>query len=149
MAVTSITLPFADGEYNFRLTIAGINEIQAKCGCGIGKVWRRLHASRLNFMGEDSGVPQEADFYLADIVEPIRQGLIGGSGGLVDGQSIAINLMLASRLIDNYVLNQPLADSWSRAYAIVDALVAGYDPPVKKKDEESEVKKDGSTTQEP
>jgi hypothetical protein len=132
MPATSLELEFADGAYTFKLTMAGINEIQTKCGAGIGKVWQRLAASRLNFMGEDIGVANNAEFHVADIVEVIRQGLIGGKEGVVDGQTVIVTAGLANRLVENYVLAEPLQKSWSLAYAIIGALIEGYD--VKKKD---------------
>lgn len=147
------TFAFGDGEYMFRLTLSGINEIQKKCGAGIGKVWSRLARARLNFIGEDSGVPfnahtgEAADFHIEDIVEPIRQGLLGGGMGEADGKEVKVTPLVANRLIEAYVLGRPLQEGWALAYAIVGGQVEGYDPP-KKKVTESEAT-DTSTTQEP
>lgn len=132
MAQEAIELAFADGNYRFKLKLTGINEIQNKCGVGIGAVWSRLASSRLNPMGVDAGVPDEAKFTIADIVEPIRQGLIGGGEGEVDGEPVKVTGLVANRLIENYVFDRPLQESWSLAYAIVGALVEGFDPPKKK-----------------
>lgn len=140
MAQEELRLAFADGEYLFRLNLYGIKEIQEKCGAGIGKVWSRLASSRLNHLGEDIGHPQLADFRIEDIVEPIRQALIGGGQGEVDGVAVKVTPILANRLIENYVLSRPLQEGWATAYAIVGGLVEGYDlgNPNKKKVSETE-----------
>jgi hypothetical protein len=132
VAADVLQVEFADGVYNFKLTLHGIKEIQDKCGCGIGAVWKRLHASRLNFMGEDHGLPQEAEWRIEDILEPIRQGLIGGGEGEVDGEPVKVNSIQANKLIERYVMDQPLQSSWSLAYMLVAGLIEGYDPPKKK-----------------
>ena len=150
MARDAIQLEFADGVYNFRLTLQGINEIQNRCNAGIGEVWSRLYASRLNFMGEDAGIPsnlqtgENARFRVEDLIEPIRQGLIGGGSGEVDGQTVKVSALQANRLIDNYVVAEPLQDAWSLSYAIVASCIEGYDVPDKKKDlkDEAPIPKD-------
>lgn len=132
MAQEAMQLSFADGVYTFKLTLNGIKEIQDKTGGGIGAVWQRLAASRLNFIGEDIGVPNEAKFHIQDIIEPIRQGLIGGKSGLVDGEEVAVNAHKANQLIERYVENEPLQAGWALAYAIVGGLIEGYSPPEEK-----------------
>ena len=153
MAQEVMQLSFADGVYNFKLTLHGIKEIQEKTGSGIGAVWKRLAASRLNFIGEDVGVPNEAEFKIEDIIEPIRQGLIGGGEGEADGDAVKVTAHVANRLIEAYIINEPLQTGWALAYAIVGGLIEGYSPPEetesdKKKDEvtETETPKDTSTT---
>lgn len=151
MAQEALQLAFADGEYTFKLTLHGIKEIQEKCGAGLGAVWSRLYASRLNFIGEDVGMPTDAKWQIADLIEPIRQGLIGGGAGVVDGVDVKVTPMLANRLIENYVLARPLQEAWTLSYAIVAALIEGYDPPKKKEvtSDSEEPMTDGSTTPEP
>ena len=156
MAKEAMLLAFADGEYRFKLTLNGIKEIQEKTGSGIGAVWQRLATSRLNFMGEDVGIPNDAKFKIQDIVEPIRQGLIGGCSGLVDGEEVKVTPLRANELIDRYVVSEPLQVGWALAYALIGGLVEGYEDPDeteadKKKDEVSKseptkTKKDGSIT---
>lgn len=147
-------LSFADGVYNFKLTLHGIKEIQEKTGGGIGAVWQRLATSRLNFIGEDSGVPDEAKFRIEDIVEPIRQGLIGGGEGEVDGDPVKVTSHVANRLIENYVMQEPLQSGWALAYAIVGGLIEGYSPPEEEKPKKKvarkkPTKKANSTTSKP
>ena len=129
MAQEAMQLSFADGVYTFKLTLNGIKEIQDKTGGGIGAVWQRLAASRLNFIGEDIGIPSEAKFKIQDIIEPIRQGLIGGKSGIVDGEEVKVTAHTANTLIERYIEEEPLQVGWSLAYAIVGGLVEGYSPP--------------------
>lgn len=155
MPQNHIELHFGDGDYLFRLNLAGINAIQDKCGAGIGAVWQRLAASRLNYItGDDVGVSEVAAFKVEDIIEPIRQGLIGGGQGIVDGVPVIVSPLIANRLIETYVIGRPLKEGWSVSFAVMSALIEGYDPPKKKEPEQPKararrVKKDVSTTQVP
>ncbi len=96
---TSIDLPFADGIYTFRLGLAQIAELQAKCGIGIGGLYARLLRGRYVVDTVSLGLTTEAEFHLDDVIEPIRQGLIGGRRGEVDGAAIEVTSIVASRLV--------------------------------------------------
>lgn len=127
-----IDLDFADGEYRFALPLAQIDELQSKCGAGIGAIFARTvkGASR---QGDDIVlVPGHAEFYALDLIETVRQGLIGGKRGTVDDKEVEVDPTVARRLVNNYVLNQPLSYSWELAVAILGACIVGYTP---KKDE--------------
>lgn len=131
---TSIDLPFADGTYTFRLGLAQINELQTKCGVGIGGLYARLLRGRYVIDTVSLGLTTEAEFHLADVVEPIRQGLIGGKRGEADGQAVEVTSITAARLVENYLcardgtLLVPLREAWNLAVAIVAALIEGYSP---------------------
>lgn len=156
MPQNHIELHFGDGDYLFRLTLSGIQAIQEKCGnCGIGAVWQRLAASRFNYVKDDGeqvgfGVAEAAAFKIEDIIEPIRQGLIGGGMGTVDGVPVAVTPLLANKLVQTYVIDRPLSEAWSVAFAVISALIEGYDPPKKKEPRKpkprAKVTKDVSTT---
>ena len=134
MTQTSIDLPFADGLYTFKLGLAQIAELQAKCGVGIGGLYARLLRGRYIIDTVSLGLTTEAEFHLADVIEPIRQGLIGGRRGEVDGAAIEVTSIVASRLVENYLcckdgsLHVPLREAWNLAVAIMAALVEGYTP---------------------
>ena len=156
MPQNHIELHFGDGDYLFRLNLSGINAIQDKCGSGIGAVWQRLAASRFNYVSDNDeqigfGVAEAAAFKIEDIIEPIRQGLIGGGVGTVDGVPVAVTPLLANKLVQTYVIDRPLSEAWSVAFAVMSALIEGYDPPKKKEPRKPRVKatKDVSTTQVP
>ena len=131
---TSIDLPFADGTYTFRLGLAQINELQTKCGIGIGGLYARLLRGRYVIDTVSLGLTTEAEFHLADVIEPIRQGLIGGKRGEVDGTPVEVSSIAAARLIENYLcakdgtLLVPLREAWNLAVAVVAALIEGYEP---------------------
>lgn len=111
---TSITLAFADGEYLFRLPIKRIVEIEAKAGYIDGVKHRLMHGG----------------FGVQDVVETIRQGLIGGGKGFVSGVEVTVGDLKANSLIDNYVDDKPLAENHITARAIIAALYVGYSPAV-------------------
>jgi hypothetical protein len=125
----TIDLEFADGSYTFALPLAQIDELQRKCGVGIGGLFNRV-IKGAHRSGEDVVLaPGQAEFYALDLIETVRQGLIGGKRGVVDGKEIDVTPILARRLVDNYVLNQPLSAAWELAVAILGAVIVGYDPP--------------------
>lgn len=150
MAQTSIDLEFGDGTYTFALKLPGIKAIQDACGIGIGGLYARLLRGRYVFEDGPVGNSAEAEFYVGDLVEVIRQGLIGGGAGEVNGGPVVVTPLMATRLIDTYVMTQPLKAAWSIAVAVCMACIDGYDPPAIKKKEvsASEPTTDGLTTQE-
>ena len=149
MSNNRIELEFADGAYEFALPLAQIDELQRKTGAGIGALFARV-IKGANRLGDDVILaPASAEFYALDLIETIRQGLIGGGRGTVDGQEIKVTPPLAQRLVTNYVLNRPLSDAWSLAVSILGAVIVGYDPPgeaVPGTSPATEKTTDGSTT---
>lgn len=152
---THIHLAFADGRYKFALGLEQINELQNKCGVGIGALYARVLQGRVS--GDiATGHPGFAAYYQADLIETARQGLIGGGEGLVDGQVVKVGTLRADQLIENYFLPLPLVEQWNLAAAILFAKVEGYVPldepaPDKKKASPKPNGKNraGLTTQEP
>jgi hypothetical protein len=134
---STIELKFADGEYLFALPLARITELERKCGLpgppvGIGKIFARvLRGAAQNEKGETYLVPAVAEFFVVDLVETIRQGLIGGARGLVNGEDLIVTPALADRLIASYVQDRPLNEIWNIAVSILGACILGYDPPKK------------------
>lgn len=126
-----IDLFFGDGSYTFRLGLAQINEIERKCGF-LGDVFSRLlkgvyHAEDANFIHDN----RDGAWGINDIIEPIRQGLIGGGAGVVDGLEVKVTPHRANQLIDAYVLAQPLGEGWKVALSVLTACIVGFDPPKK------------------
>lgn len=125
----TIDLEFADGEYSFALPLERIDELQRKCGAGIGAIFARV-LKGANRLGDDILLaPGQAEFYALDLVETVRQGLIGGGKGMVDGKEVKVSPALAQRLVASYILNQPLSAAWEMAVAILGACIVGYSPP--------------------
>lgn len=114
---TEISLPFADGEYLFRLSIKRICEIEEKAG-PIDLVKHRLI---------------HGGWGIHDVVETIRQGLIGGGKGEVDGRAVEVGALRANSLIENYIDGHALAEHHITAKAIIAALFVGYTPAQDKK----------------
>lgn len=134
---THIDLEWADGVYRFRLPLPQINELQRKTGKGIGILFRDVLKGRYNLPdgGGSFGNPIEAEFHSNDIIETIRQGLIGGRKAWLDGEEVQLDDRAVASLMTTYVYPaRPLTQGWEVAAAILMACLEGYDEPDKKKD---------------
>lgn len=134
---THIDLEWADGTYRFRLPLPQINELQRKTGKGIGALFRDVLKGRYSLPddGGSFGNPIEAEFHSTDIIETIRQGLIGGRKAWLDGEEKTLDDRAVAALMVTYVYPaRPLIDGWEVAAAILMACVEGYEEPDKKKD---------------
>lgn len=98
----TIELDFADGSYTFALPLPRIDELQRKTSIGIGGLFARVIKGCAQIGSDVVMVPASAEFYAIDLIETIRQGLIGGNHAIVDGQEIKVSPALAERLIQNY-----------------------------------------------
>lgn len=152
MPQTHIDLFFADGEYRFALGLEQINELQnASNGDGIGAIYARVLQGRVA-TDTSVGHPGYAAYKLSDLVETVRQGLIGGGEGIVDGQPVKVPPMRANQLVANYLHAMPLSQQWDLAAAILHAKVEGYEPEEAAPEgdeadaDEDKKKEDGSTT---
>lgn len=128
---THVDLKFADGEYRFALGLAQIHELQTKCSAGIGAIYARVLQGRVP--DEDMGHPLYAAYHVGDLVETIRQGLIGGGEGQVDGQTVKVTATRANELVERYgpgAEGVPLSEMWKLAAAILYAKIEGYEPAV-------------------
>ncbi len=132
MAVTHINLAIADGSYRFALGLAQIPELQLKCDIGIGGLYARVVQGR---MTDDITVGHSAyaAYHVNDLIETVRQGLIGGGEGLVDGQNVKVGALRANDLVERYLMPMPLVEQWNLAAAILFAKIEGYEPPAEDK----------------
>ncbi len=96
----SIILPFADGEYRFRLGIGELRELQEKTGVGPMALFQRLGHNL---------------WHIDDVREPIRLGLIGG--GMNPTQALA--------KVGRYVAPGDLMNNVVTALHIVRAALMG------------------------
>lgn len=131
---TWVDLPFADGEYRFSFGLGQISELEKKCDAGLGKIYARTLAGRYG-LDVDAILPLEGDYRFAELIEVIRQGLIGGNHGTVDGQPVTVR---ANDLVSAYLFSPndsriPVKETWALAASILSALVEGYTPPTPKK----------------
>lgn len=151
---THIDLAFADGEYRFALGLEQIKELQNTVGDGIGAIYARVLQGRVA-ADPTVGHPGYASYKLEDIVETVRQGLIGGGQGLVDEQAVKVEPMRANQLVANYLHAMPLSKQWDLAAAILYAKIEGYEPAVEgagdveDDGDEDKKKADGLISQEP
>lgn len=124
---THIDLAFADGEYRFALGLAQINELQNKCGAGIGAIYARVLQGRVA-ADPTVGHAGYAAYRIEDLRETVRQGLIGGAQGIVDGQDVTVSAMRANQLLETYLDPMPIGEQWNLAAAILYAKIDGYAP---------------------
>ena len=112
----NLVLEWADGEYDFRLPWAACAEIERKGNAGIQAIYERVMVGQA---------------HLSDVVEIIRQGLLGGAGGTVDGQLVECKPPVVEALLKRYVTGEdarPFTESWNLAKAILHAFMVGYEP---------------------
>lgn len=147
---TWLDLPCFDGVYTFKLGLAQISEIEKKCDAGIGAIYARTLAGRYG-LDEAAVLPTEGAYRFSELVEIIRQGLIGGKHAMIGGADVLITSTRANELIQNYLLDGPdrivMRQTWAIAASVLSALIEGYTPP--KKDEPVEspaTQTKGSTT---
>jgi hypothetical protein len=143
-----IELEFADGTYLFRLNLPQIAELQTTCGvkashptygevtipAAIAEIQARVLRGRYRMRDGDVpfGVNEEAVFRIHDITETIRLALIGGGGGVVNGEAVKVDAIRAKDLVAAYVLPPvPLKVGWTLAAAILGTLIEGFTPPSK------------------
>lgn len=125
---TFIDIDFADGNYRFALPILQIEELQRKCGAGIGEIYNRVLGGAYVQDGQILLSPGEARFYVLDIIETVRHGLIGGKQGSVNEQPVEVTPPDATRLINAYLKDQPLIKAWEIAFSVLAATMVGYEP---------------------
>lgn len=91
---------FGDGEKTFALTMPMIAELERKAGVGIGALYQRL---------------MSAQFFIADLIEVIRLGLIGAGTPPADAQ----------RLVDTYATDRPIMEIVPLALDIIETRWSG------------------------
>jgi hypothetical protein len=150
---TQVDLACFDGIYTFRLGLGQIRELEAKCDAGVGAIYARTLRGRYG-LGDGEIMPTEGEYRFSELVEILRQGLIGGKHGYVDGIDVLVSAPRAMELINNYVLDGPdrivMRQTWALAAAVLTALIEGYEPPKKAGPGESPATETtASTTPEP
>jgi hypothetical protein len=130
---TWVDIKFADGEYRTALGAAQIHELEKKCDAGLGRIYARTLAGRYG-SGAGQVLPLEAEYRFSELIEIIRQGLIGGGECVVDGATKKVSSVRANDLLAHYVLDvgndrMNVAAVWDLAVSILYPLIEGYTPP--------------------
>lgn len=121
---TAIELAFGDGKYRFWLGMQQITAIEAG-----DKSVLKMHDE----MGSALGVIPDGDPVFIgggdarykDIVSVIRHGLIGGAKGEVDGATVDMSALDATRIVDTFVHGRPIAETLPVAWAVLNAAIMG------------------------
>lgn len=128
----SIWLEFADGQYFFHLKNKRIDEVETKCQAGLGDIYARtLTGCYQDTDGEWVVMPTEARWKNAELVEVVRQGLIGGGKCVVDGDEKVVPDFRVNALIASYLEDRPRIELWKIAASVLHATMEGYEPPKK------------------
>lgn len=135
---SSLDLEWADGVYTLALPLPRIFEIERKCASGLGEIKARLLAGTLDAGEEFGDSPErwvladlESKWRAVEVVEIIRQALIGGNRAVIDGKPTGVSDWMANKLIDGYVNNRPLELNVKIAISILHATIVGFEPPKK------------------
>ena len=140
---THIDLPWGDGIYTFRLPLPQIGELQAKAKTGVGTLYAKLLRGRYLRKGlkgvENFGDPSQADYSFEEVYHTVKQALIGGKHGFVDGEDVEVSPQRALELMELYAYPaRPMQELWDLAVAILTVTCEGWDdgssPDVKKKE---------------
>lgn len=113
---THLTLDWADGSYDFKLPWAACAEIERKSDAGIQAIYERVMVGQA---------------HLSDVSEIIRQGLLGGAGGVVDEQAVECKPAVVEALLRRYVTGpdaRPFVESWTLARTVLHTFMQGYEP---------------------
>lgn len=97
-----VTVPWAGGEYTFRLTVTGTIELEQKCEAPFTVVFSRL---------------RDGVYTRTDIRETIRLGLIGGG----------MDAAAASKMVKQHVDDAPVVDSLPLAVLILGGVLFGFE----------------------
>ena len=95
-------MPFADGQFLFRLPMEWMKELEEKCGAGFGVILQRILYQQHS---------------ATEIYEIVRCGLIGGGMPATE----------AKTKCDRYIIGQPVEDALTLATAIICGAAYGYD----------------------
>ncbi len=127
MADTAVTLPFADGRYTFALPVARVFAIE-RTGekRSIFTIYDDLAGGLVPNESEGFSYAFGGSARMDEIRAVIREGLIGGREGIVDGETIVIGQADAVRLIEGYCYpHRPAAEDAETALFILDAAIRG------------------------
>ena len=105
-----------DDEYDFRLTIKGLSEVQEKCNAGPLQIITRL---------------QSGEYRIEEVLEVLRIGLIGG--GMSPGKAYSLVNNSVGSFVE-YADGDKLSPRFVAASILMAALVGPEDEPVGKQE---------------
>lgn len=122
----------ADGEYCLRLVGKRIREVEAKLKTGLGDIYARTNTGvYLDADGSIVLIPQEAKWRDSELIEVLRQAIIGGGRCIVDGDEKTVSDYRANQIIDHYIDGFPRKKLWEMAAAVLNDTFEGYEEPKK------------------
>jgi len=141
---TTVTLPFAGGDFRFHLSDEGmyaletggpdpgthpahrnIRRVDAAPPMRLGEAFGRLLRGRFTVEGRDVGLPGAADFSVVELNAIIRMALLGGGGGSRDGEVIELGSHNVGAFMRDYVHPMTLMERWDFCLAVLGARFEG------------------------
>ena len=134
MSDTAVELDFAGGRFRFWLPLPQIFAIERGPLAHKHDGYPRSIFAMYDAISGGLGVSEDGPVYMGgatalvgDIRNIILQGLIGGGGGSIDGDSIAVTPQIASELVSQYVypadgLSQAMHLSWLILNAAINGI---------------------------
>ena len=127
--VTYIERRFGAGTYLLWLDLPRAAAIERAADCGLMKVAGDVFTGRIH--GADGGGAMTHGIVSPRIlIEVVRQALIGGGRGMVDGEVVKVDPQEAASLLEFYgPPSRPVSELWDIATIILYAAVQGVEPP--------------------
>lgn len=132
MVQTWVDLPCFDGVYHYDVSYDAILEIEEKCKDGIGAIARRTFAGAIGYK-EDEVFPHLAEYRFTELWHIIKQALLAGGKGWVDGKEVKVDTWRADTLMARYIASKGddrmiLTEVWRLALSIIGARRDGISP---------------------
>lgn len=124
---TSITVQHFDGDYSLHLCADGVALIERTAGVGVIGLYRQLTAARYRDANKREAFAVTAP--VGVVREIVRQALLGGNGGRVEGRFVMVMPDTADALLDHYCAGQeadPVSALCTLAIAALHALIFGF-----------------------
>lgn len=141
---TKVTLPFADGEYSFWLPMPRLIAAEREMGRADSEGVRQPRSifalfyelgAHLGEIGGETVLAGPSPALLIDAHAIIRNALIGGDSGLIEGETVALSDALAKELVKVYCFPaRPAILDLGLSWRILQASIYGVASGSKKKD---------------
>lgn len=136
MPDTAVELDFAGGKFRFWLPLPQIFAIERGPLAHKHEGYPRSVFAMYDAISSGIGIRQDggtvyvggASALVGDVRNIILQGLIGGAGGVIDGDDIVVTPQIAAELVSQYVYPaDSLSQAMHLAWLILNAAINGID----------------------
>lgn len=149
---TRITLPFADGDYEFWLPMPRIVAVEREAGKVDRDGVKQPHSifaifhdigSHVAQIGDEVALVGPTPALISEAHAVIRNALIGGDRAIVDGEEVAVGDAMARDLVGTYCYPaRPAMHDMALAWKVLHAAIYGVAEGSKKKEAETSGQED-------